>query len=88
MEDHGAAVDVGVASDKGHAWFFSVFTIGNIDFENIRGRAFFDIGDSPVMSWIGQFYLIVCQLLIQAAVIVTCSKCKQLKCRIKDDRAY
>ena len=54
MKDHGAAVDIGVASDEGHAWFFSVFTIGNIDFENIRGRAFFDIGDSPVMSWIGQ----------------------------------
>lgn len=50
MKDHGAAVDVGVASDKGHSWFFSVFTIGNIDFENIRGRAFFDIGDGPVMS--------------------------------------
>jgi len=59
VKDHCAAVDVGVATDERHAWFFSVFTIGNIDFENIGGRAFFDIGDSTKVSLFGQLYLII-----------------------------
>ena len=85
MKDHGSAVDVGVASDKGHAWFFSVFTIGNIDFENIRGRAFFDIGDGPVMSWIGQFNRLP---TVNSRGCYYDMQCMQLKCQNKDDRAY
>ena len=63
MKDHCAAVDVGVATNEGHAWFFSVFTIGNIDFENIGGGAFFDIGDSTKVSLFGQFYLIIITII-------------------------